>query len=277
LLVITSIADMHDARAGLAEPVAMMATLGGMHDGHRALLTRAREEGASLVASIFLNPTQFDDPGDLERYPADRDQDLRIFREHGVDAVFAPTAGEMYPEGSSTEVDPGPVARVLEGAHRPGHFRGVATVVTKILTILRPDIAVWGAKDAQQNVVIRRISRDLGMAVEHVIAPTVRAPDGLALSSRNRHLSDAERSQAAALYRGLRSARDAWGSGLLDAELIREVVRSEVAGSPLVSLEYVSVAHPDTLEELAEAEPGALLSLAARIGRTRLIDNIMLD
>lgn len=275
--VITSIADMHEARAELAAPVAMMATLGGMHDGHRALLTRAREEGASLIASLFLNPTQFDDTGDLERYPADRDHDLGIFREHGVDVVFAPTAGEMYPEGSSTEVDPGPVARVLEGAHRPGHFRGVATVVTKILTILRPDIAVWGAKDAQQNVVIRRISRDLGMAVEHVIAPTVRAPDGLALSSRNRHLGDAERTQAAALFRGLQRARDAWASGLLDAELIRASVRSEVAENPLVSLEYVSVAHPDTLEELDEAKPGAILSLAARIGRTRLIDNITLD
>lgn len=275
--VITSLADMHEARAGLAAPVAMMATLGGMHEGHRALLTRARAEGASLVASLFLNPTQFDDPGDLERYPADRDQDLRIFEKHEVDVVFAPTAGEMYPEGSSTEVDPGPVARVLEGAHRPGHFRGVATIVTKILTILRPDVAVWGAKDAQQNVVIQRVSRDLGMAVEHVIAPTVRAPDGLALSSRNRHLSDAERTQAPALYRGLTMAREAWRSGLMDAELIRDIVRTQIAESTLVSLEYVSIAHPDTLEELDEAGPGALLSLAARIGRTRLIDNVTLD
>lgn len=275
--VITSIADMREARADLAAPVAMMATLGGMHEGHRTLLTRARTEGASLVASLFLNPTQFDDPGDLERYPADRDQDLRTFEEHRVDVVFAPTAAEMYPQGSSTEVDPGPVARVLEGAHRPGHFRGVATVVTKILTILRPDIAVWGAKDAQQNVVIRRISRDLGMAVEHVIAATVRAPDGLALSSRNRHLNDAERAQAAALYRGLQRAREAWRSGGFDADLLREVVRSEVSEAPLVSLEYVSVAHAETLEELDEAGPGSLLSLAARIGRARLIDNVTLD
>lgn len=274
--VITSIGDMHQARAELPAPVAMMATLGGMHEGHRALLTRAREEGASLVTSLFLNPTQFEDPGDLERYPADRDRDLEIFREHGVDVVFAPAAGEMYPDGSSTEIDPGSVAQVLEGAYRPGHFRGVATVVVKILTILRPDVAVWGAKDAQQNVVIRRISRDLGMAARHIVVPTVRAPDGLALSSRNRLLNEAERAQAAALYQGLQRAREAWKAGLLDAEVLRDRVRSELTKSPLVSLEYVSLAHPETLEELDEAVPGALLSLAARIGRTRLIDNITL-
>lgn len=274
--VITTVADMHAARAGLDGPVAMMATLGGMHDGHRALLVRAREAGASVVASIFLNPTQFDDPVDLERYPGNREADLETFRTHGVDVVFAPTVAEMYPEGSSTEVDPGPVALVLEGAHRPGHFRGVATVVTKILTVLRPDIAVWGAKDAQQNVVIRRVSRDLGMAVEHVIAPTVRAPDGLALSSRNRHLGEDERAQATSLFRGLERARVAWRSGLRDAERLRDEVRAEVAMSPLVSLEYVSIAHPDTLEELTTAPAGSLLSLAARVGQTRLIDNVEL-
>jgi pantoate--beta-alanine ligase len=275
--VIASIADMHRARADLPGPVAMMATLGGMHEGHEALLERARAVGTSVVASLFLNPTQFDDPTDLERYPADRARDLEIFERHGVDVVFAPTADAMYPPGSSTEVDPGPVARVLEGAHRAGHFRGVATVVTKILTILRPDIAVWGAKDAQQNVVIRRISRDLGMPVEHVLVPTVRSPDGLALSSRNRHLSEAERKQATSLHAGLQAALRAWSGGLRDADLLREAVRSEIAGCPLVSLEYVSVAHPETLEELRTAVEGALVSLAARVGRTRLIDNVTLD
>ncbi|MEX2465956.1 MAG: pantoate--beta-alanine ligase [Gemmatimonadota bacterium] len=274
--VIASIPDMHRARSELSGPVAMMATLGGMHEGHEALLDRARDVGASVVASLFLNPTQFDDPEDLERYPADRSRDLEIFERHGVDVLFAPTADAMYPPGSSTEVDPGPIARVLEGAHRPGHFRGVATVVTKILTILRPDLAVWGAKDAQQNVVIRRISRDLGMSVEHVLVPTVRAPDGLALSSRNRHLTDAERTQATSLHAGLQRALDAWRSGLKEAELLREAVRAEVARRPLVSLEYVSVADPDTLEELQAAHEGALLSLAARVGRTRLIDNVTL-
>lgn len=274
--VVTTVAEMHAARATLPGPVAMMATLGGMHEGHEALLRKAREEGRSLVASLFLNPTQFDDAADLERYPTDRDRDLTTFREHGVDAVFAPTVDEMYPPGASTGVDPGPLATVLEGAHRPGHFRGVATVVAKILTVLRPDVAVWGAKDAQQNVIIRRISRDLGMAVRHVLVPTVRAPDGLALSSRNRHLSPEERAQATSLYAGLRRAADLWNAGEARSDLLRAAVREAVKEHPLVSLEYVSVADPDTLEELDEAVPGTLLSLAARVGRTRLIDNVTL-
>lgn len=275
--VVTSVAGMHAARSGLTGPVSMMATLGGMHEGHEALLRRAREEGASLVASLFLNPTQFDDPSDLERYPTDRARDLATFEAHGVDVVFAPTVEEMYPDGASTEVDPGPMATVLEGAHRPGHFRGVATVVTKILTVLRPDVAVWGAKDAQQNVVIRRVTRDLGMPVRHVLVPTVRAPDGLALSSRNRHLSPPERAQATALHAGLRQAAQLWADGRKDAEALRSAVRRTLEEHPLVSLEYVSVADPETLEELDEARPGALLSLAAHVGRTRLIDNLTLE
>jgi pantoate--beta-alanine ligase len=229
-----------------------------------------------VVASLFLNPTQFDDPSDLERYPTNRERDLQIFERHGVDVVFAPTPGDMYPPDAETTVDPGPIAAVLEGAHRPGHFLGVATVVAKILTLLRPDLAVWGAKDAQQNVVIRRISRDLCMGVEHVIVPTVRAPDGLALSSRNRHLSPEERGQAASLYAGLSAARSAWKSGERDAATLLGRVRRAVEAEPLARLEYVSLADPDTLEELPEARTGALLSLAAHVGGTRLIDNVTL-
>lgn len=274
--VIDTVAGMHAARADLPGPVAMMATLGGMHEGHEALLARARELGGSLVASLFLNPTQFDDPSDLERYPTDRARDLEIFQRHGVDVVFAPAVAEMYPAGATTEVDPGAPARVLEGAHRPGHFRGVATVVTKILTVLRPDIAVWGAKDAQQNVVIRSITRDLLMPVEHVIVPTVRGEDGLALSSRNRHLSPEERRQATSLHAALVAAREAWDGGERSAETLRETVRRTVAPRPLVTLEYVSVADPDTLAELEVAVPCALVSLAARVGATRLIDNVTL-
>ncbi|MDZ7781014.1 MAG: pantoate--beta-alanine ligase [Gemmatimonadota bacterium] len=274
--VIETVAEMHEARHELEEPVAMVATLGGMHAGHEALLERARDVGASLVASLFLNPTQFDDPEDLERYPTDRARDLEIFERHGVDIVFAPSAEEMYPGGASTEVDPGPVGRVLEGAHRPGHFRGVATVVAKILTVLRPDIAVWGAKDAQQNVVIRRLSTDLRMSVRHLVVPTVRATDGLAMSSRNRHLSGAERAQATSLYRGLRTALDLWKEGLRDADKLRDAVRFEMSVQPSVEVEYVSLADPETLEELSRATSEALLSVAARVGRTRLIDNMTL-
>jgi pantoate--beta-alanine ligase len=275
--VVETVSEMHAVRETLAGPVAMMATLGGMHAGHEALLERARGEGASLVASLFLNPTQFDDPSDLERYPTDKERDLEIFRRWGVDVVFAPSVEEMYPPGSSTVVDPGPIASVLEGAHRPGHFRGVATVVVKILTVLRPSVAVWGAKDAQQNVVIRRITRDLGMAVRHIVVPTVRAPDGLALSSRNTLLSPEERAQAPGLYAALARALAAWRAGERSAERLRDLVREEVASRPLLALDYVSLADPDTLAELEVARQGALLSLAARIGRTRLIDNVTLD
>lgn len=275
--MITTVRAMHEARQALDGPVAMMATLGGMHEGHEALLERARALGRSVLASLFLNPTQFNDPADLERYPADRERDLEIFERHGVDVVFAPPVPEMYPLGSGTTVDPGPIASVLEGAHRPGHFRGVATVVAKILTVLRPDIAVWGAKDAQQNVVIRRLSRDLCMSVDHVVVPTVRAPDGLALSSRNRHLSTEERRQATSLYAGLRSAHHAWESGEHRPDELLARVREALVPHPLVALEYVSLADPDTLEELPVARAGALVSLAARVGETRLIDNVTLD
>lgn len=275
--IVTTVADMHRVRETLPGPVAMMATLGGMHAGHEALLRRARELGGSLVTSLFLNPTQFNDPRDLATYPADRDEDLRIFERHGVDVVFAPSAAEMYPEGASTTVDPGAVATVLEGAHRPGHFQGVATVVTKILTILRPDVAVWGAKDAQQNVVIRRITGDLGMAVRHELVPTVRDADGLALSSRNRRLSPEERNQALALYRGLSRAHALWEAGADEAEVLVGAVHEELARHPLVRPEYVSLADPDTLDELPRARSGALLSVAAAVGATRLIDNVTLD
>jgi pantoate--beta-alanine ligase len=274
--LVTTVEEMRRARAELPGPVAMMATLGGMHAGHEALLERAGAEGTSLVASLFLNPTQFDDLSDLERYPADREADLEIFARYGVDVVFAPTVEEMYPHGASTTVDPGPIATVLEGEHRAGHFRGVATIVTKILTVIRPDVAVWGAKDAQQNVVIRRVARDLRMSVRHVVVPTVRAPDGLALSSRNRHLSDAERAQAISLYEGLRRAVALWEDGERDAGVLKEAVERTLAAHDLVIPEYVSLADPDSLAELREARSAALLSLAARVGSTRLIDNVTL-
>ncbi len=275
--VIRAAGEMHRARAALEGPVAMMATLGAMHRGHEALLERARAEGASLVASLFLNPTQFDDPGDLARYPSDVARDLEIFERHGVDVVFHPTVEEMYPPGPAMSVDPGPLAEVLEGARRPGHFRGVATVVAKILTVLRPDVAVWGAKDAQQNVIIRRLTTDLRMPVRHVIVPTVREPDGLALSSRNRNLSAEERSRAPVLWRALSVALARWRDGERDAERLRAATRTTLAEVPEARLEYVSVADPDTLEELDHAETGALLSLAALLGRTRLIDNVTLE
>lgn len=275
--VVESIVEMHHVRATLPSPVAMMATLGGMHEGHEALLNRARREGRSVVASLFLNPTQFDDPTDLKDYPRDVARDLDIFERHGVDVVFKPSVDEIYPPGHGTTVDPGPVGAILEGARRPGHFTGVATVVAKLLVAIRPDIAIWGAKDAQQNVVIRQVARGLCMNVHHVIEPTVRADDGLALSSRNARLSVDERKAAARLFEALSEARKLWRAGERQADVIRQRIRDILAGEPLVKLEYVSVAEPRALTELEEIEPGAVLSLAAFVGSTRLIDNVTLD
>ena len=261
----------------MESPVSMMATLGGMHAGHEALLHRARREGRSLVASLFLNPTQFNDAADLERYPRDVDRDLAIFERHGVDVVFKPTVDEMYPPGHVTVVDPGPLGAMLEGAHRAGHFLGVATVVAKLLSVIRPDIAVWGAKDAQQNIVIRRMSQDLCLNVKHVIEPTVRAEDGLALSSRNARLSVAERQAAPVLFGALSGARALWDGGERRAEVLRRCVRDMVNGEALTELEYVSVAEPVALRELEQIVPGAVVSLAAVVGSTRLIDNVLLE
>ncbi len=260
----------------MPEPVALMATLGGMHRGHEALVHRARELGATLVASLFLNPTQFSDVEDLDSYPVDTERDLRIFREHGVDYVFKPSVEEMYPPGGYRTVDPGPIGEVLEGQRRPGHFVAVATVVGRILSIIRPNMAVWGAKDAQQNLVIKKATEVLELDVAHVIGPTVRDDSGLALSSRNVYLSDAERRSATALYRGLREAADEFERGEADAESLRNIVRTVVAREPLVDLDYVSAADPETLSELETVSDGTLLSLAARVGRSRLIDNVVL-
>ena len=260
----------------MPEPVALMATLGGMHRGHEALLERARGLGATLAASLFLNPTQFGELEDLDTYPVDTEQDLRIFREHGVDYVFKPSVAEMYPPGGYQTVDPSPIGQVLEGKQRPGHFVAVATVVGRILSIIKPNMAVWGAKDAQQNLVIKSATDLLGLDVAHFIESTVRDESGLALSSRNALLSDAERKSAAALFRGLFEAAEEFSHGGTDAESLRNIVRTVVAREPLVVLEYVSVADPETLAELETVADGTVLSLAARVGRARLIDNVVL-
>ncbi len=267
---------MSAARADMPEPVALMATLGGMHRGHEALLHRARGLGTTLVASLFLNPTQFSELEDLDAYPVDTERDLRIFREHGVDYVFKPSVDEMYAPGGYRTVDPGPIGQVLEGKQRPGHFVAVATVVGRICSIIRPNIAVWGAKDAQQNLVIKRATDVLELDVAHVIEPTVRDESGLALSSRNAYLSDAERRSAAALYRGLKMAVEEFAHGETAAESLRNIVRAAVVREPLIELDYVSAADPVTLAELATVSDGTLLSLAASVGRARLIDNVVL-
>ncbi len=270
-------ASLAAIRAALPGPVGLVPTMGALHGGHVALIERARAECASVVVSIFVNPMQFGPGEDYERYPRDLEADLRTCAAHGVDLVFTPDVPTIYPPGHSTTVDVGPLGTVLEGAARPGHFRGVATVVTILLDLVRPDLAYFGQKDGQQVVVVGRVVRDLALAVGLVVVPTVREPDGLALSSRNAYLSAAERAAAPVLYRALRAAVDDYARGERDAERLRARMREVLAAEPLARPDYVSVADRETLEELAAVDRGALLSLAVRFPSARLIDCWPLD
>ncbi len=251
--------------------------MGWLHDGHRSLIRRARAESATTVATIFVNPRQFTASEDFGQYPRNEDRDLAILNEEGVDVVWAPGVEEVYPPGFDTTVSVGAVAAPLEGAARPGHFDGVATVVAILFALVGAERAYFGEKDAQQVMVIDRMARDLDLPTEVVRCPTVREPDGLALSSRNVHLHPAERAAAPVIHRALEAARERWASGERSADALRAVVRQAIAAEPLAELEYVSVADATTLAELAEIDGPALLSAAVRFGPTRLIDNETLD
>lgn len=268
------------AEAGL---LGLVPTMGYLHDGHLSLVRRAKAECDRAAASIFVNPTQFGPGEDLSSYPRDLDRDLELLEQVGCDLVWTPRVEDVYPPGFATSVDVGTGAggltEVLEGAHRPGHFRGVATVVTILLNSVRPDRAYFGQKDAQQALVIRRLAADLALPGEIVIAPTVREPDGLAMSSRNAYLEPEQRSAATVLVRALRAAEAAWSSGVRDARELRLAMDRVLRTEPLAQVEYASVADASTLAEiLGDVDParGALASLAVRIGRTRLIDNTLL-
>jgi pantoate--beta-alanine ligase len=265
------------ARQTLPEPVGLVPTMGALHAGHRSLLDHARADNKSVVASIFVNPTQFGPLEDYERYPRDEPADLEVMRAAGVDVVFAPEVEEMYPNGYGTRVEVGPLGDILEGAIRPGHFGGVATVVTILLSLIRPTRAYFGQKDGQQAIIIRRLVRDLGLPVEIVVVPTVRESDGLALSSRNRYLPPAERDAAPVLYRALMAAEEAYAAGERDARRLRELMHRELEAEPLVSADYVSIADAENLAELERIEGPALASLAVRFPSARLIDSLLLD
>jgi pantoate--beta-alanine ligase len=254
--------------------------MGYLHAGHLSLVEQARNECDLVVVSIFVNPTQFGPTEDLSRYPRDEVRDLQFLESAGVDWVFLPTAEEIYPPGFQTYVDVREVTTVLEGAARPGHFAGVATVVAKLFNLVQPGVAYFGQKDAQQIVVIRRMVRDLNFPVDLVVGMTIREPDGLALSSRNVYLDPAERQAALVLSRALRAAHDLWDAGERDGERLRAAMCAVLAAEPLAQPDYVSIADLDTLAELEAIAPdqGALASLAVRIGRgTRLIDNHILE
>ncbi len=274
--VAASVQQMRDLRRAMAGGVGLVPTMGYLHEGHLSLVRAARAQDGHVVVSIFVNPTQFGPGEDYERYPRDSERDLSLLRDEGVDAVFMPSVGELYPEGASTFVEVEGLTEVLEGAHRPGHFRGVTTVVAKLFEIVQPARAYFGRKDAQQLLVVRRMARDLRFDVEIAGLPTVREPDGLALSSRNAYLSPEEREAAPVLSRALGRARELFAGGERDAERLREAMRSLIAGEPLARVDYVSVADGETLRELDRLDRPALASLAVRIGATRLIDNTTL-
>ena len=266
-------AELRAALAGAPRPVGLVPTMGWLHDGHRALMAHARDENATTVVTIFVNPRQFTEAADYTRYPRDEPRDLAICREEGVDLVWVPPGDEVYPPGFDTQVSVGAVAQPLEGAARPGHFDGVGTVVAILFNVVGADRAYFGQKDAQQVMVIRQMARDLAIPTEVIACPTIREADGLALSSRNVHLGPAERAAAPVLRRALVAARERWTAGEQSAEALRAVMRVTLAAEPLAAVEYVSVADGTTLAELQQVEGPALLSLAVRFGGTRLIDN----
>jgi pantoate--beta-alanine ligase len=274
--VIERIADFRQARSRFGA-LAFVPTMGALHKGHLALVARAKAGFGAVAVSIFVNPSQFGPNEDFARYPRTIERDLALLEEAGVDLVFLPQVEEIYPAGFATSIDVGPVARRLEGAARPGHFSGVATVVCKLLNIVRPDAAIFGQKDVQQSVVIRALVRDLDIPVEIVIAPTERDADGLALSSRNIYLSEADRAEAPALYRALAQAAREHAAGERDATRLRDGITAAIARETHGVIEYVSIADPRSLDELdIVGRDGAVVSLVVRFGTTRLLDNVIL-
>ncbi len=273
--VITT-AELKKGLAGLKRPLGFVPTMGYLHEGHLSLVRQAREENSSVVVSIFANPTQFSPDEDLENYPRDIDRDIELLTEAGVDLVWIPTAEDMYPEGYQTWIDVAQLATLLEGSFRPTHFRGVATVVSKLFNAVNPDKAYFGQKDAQQAAVIQQMVRDLNYGLEIIVCPIIRELDGLAMSSRNSYLKNDERLAARCLSRGLFLARDAFHSGERDASSLKKIVRDEVELEKLARLQYVSCADPITLLELENEVEACLVSMAVFIGRTRLIDNVVL-
>jgi pantoate--beta-alanine ligase len=266
-------AELRAALADAPRPIGLVPTMGWLHDGHRALMRQARAENATAVVTIFVNPRQFDDASDYTRYPRDTAADIAICEAEAVDLVWLPEVDEVYPPGFDTTVSVGAVAEPLEGAARPGHFDGVATVVATLFALVGAEHAYFGQKDAQQVMVISRMAADLALPTQVIPCPTVREPDGLALSSRNVHLTPQERAAAPVLHRALLAAREAYQEGEREAEVLRALMLEILATEPLAQVEYASCADALTLRELQHVEGPALLSLAVVLGTTRLIDN----
>ncbi len=274
--ILETIAAFKAERDKIGGSVGFVPTMGYLHDGHLELVRRARAENITVIASIFVNPSQFGAQEDFSSYPRDTERDLAMLEEENVRLVFMPAIEEMYPQGFSTWVEVEKITERLEGESRPGHFRGVATVVAKLFNIVQPDSAYFGQKDAQQLAVICRMVSDLGLNLDIVAVPTVREPDGLAMSSRNIFLTAEERKAALVLWKALCLARGHWEKGQRDVASLRQEMASLIEHEPFANIDYISIADPETLQEIDVIDSPALVSLAVRIGGTRLIDNTML-
>jgi pantoate--beta-alanine ligase len=277
LAIAKAIPEVRALRQKLSGTVGFVPTMGYLHEGHLALVRQARRENSAVIVSIYVNPTQFGPREDFGAYQRDLDRDLELLRKEGTDIVFVPLDDEVYPPGFSSWVDVEKVAERLEGASRPAHFRGVATIVAKLFNIVQPTRAYFGQKDAQQVVVIKKMVADLDMNLEVVIVPTIRESDGLAMSSRNIYLNPRERQAATILFKALTLAQQLKRGGEKDAEKVRRQMAALIQKEPLARVDYVSIADAGTLEELNLLDRPAVASLAVRIGRTRLIDNIPLE
>jgi len=275
--IVETIDAMRRLRQQIAEPVGFVPTMGYLHEGHLALVRQARAENHSVVVSIFVNPSQFGLQENFGNYPRDPQRDLYMLEKEKTDIVFMPSVVEMYPPRFNSWVEVGAATEQLEGASRPGHFRGVATVVAKLFNITQPTRAYFGQKDAQQVVVIKKMVTDLNMNLEIVTMPTVREPDGLAMSSRNTYLNPQERQAAVVLYQALSLAQQLYAGGEKNAERLRREMTALIRKQPLAEIDYISVADAETLDELNMVKSPALVSLAVNIGKTRLIDNIVLE
>lgn len=275
--IVTTLPELRLHRQSLLAPLGFVPTMGYLHAGHISLVQAATQECASVVVSIFVNPTQFGQNEDLSRYPRDLPHDLALLEGAGVDLIWTPTVEVMYPTGYQTWVEVEKLTRPLEGEVRPGHFRGVTTVVAKLFNAVGPDKAYFGQKDAQQAAVIRRMTKDLDFPINVVVCPTLRESDGLAMSSRNVYLNPEERQAATVLFRSLSAAKAVYESGERDAEKIRALVRETVTTEPLARLQYVSCADYDSLEELETVRGKVLISMSVYLGKTRLIDNFVLE
>ena len=272
--VITTLGDMAEYILKLTQPMGLVPTMGSLHQGHLELINRSCSENVSTIVSIFVNPLQFLPNEDFDKYPRDLDRDLEILKKANVDTVFIPTVTEFYPSDFSTYIDVEKFSKKLEGKSRPGHFRGVATVVGKLLILCRPDYAYFGQKDAQQVLLIRQMNRDLNLGGSIVTIPTVRDVDGVAFSSRNKYLSSNERKAARTLYRSLENLQDLKGG---TSEDLKNAISLALAKEPLIQIDYINISDPDTLEEINLIEKKCLVSIAAYVGKIRLIDNFVLD